>query len=134
MEQAIQVLFAVIAIGIGIIAVYNIISANSDSMLENYNDLSLEMLAEKGKVACNVNTFGSNTAIIEAVSGSLFFGKEKKICYTYNNKTRCQPVSCNVSYHVFLNLTDPFIIKTYDTHRFRCTLSKAGNITINCTG
>ncbi len=142
MDQAIQVLIAVIAISVGILVIYQVIGLSNETKNTAYNDNALEILMDRANFACNINTFGGQIAIIEPTSGTIFYTKEHKVCYSYDENTgdnetdrvRCKPISCSVVNATILNLTGEFAKKAYVNHRFKCNIVNEGNLTINCTG
>ena len=81
MDQAVQILIAVIALSIGILVIYQVIELSNETKNMSYNDNALEILSDRSNFACNINTFGGQIAIIEPTSRTVFYTKTNMLLF-----------------------------------------------------
>lgn len=134
MDEVVQILFVVIAVGIAILAIQRLATNSNDALKTTADDQAISMLKDKCDYACSMGPFDSQIAVIEPSSGTLIYTKANKICYNFQNNVRCQLCSCNLTQRTVLNLTSRLARMTYESHRFKCTVARTQNISINCTG
>lgn len=133
MEQAIKVVFAVIAIAIAVVSIQKMMSTGSDVIKEQKNDQALNILKQNCDYTCTMNPHDSQVAMIQVSSGTLLYAEGRRICYN-SSRFRCQLCACNLTTKIILNLTTDFALEAFDTHKYKCHIYRDANVTINCSG
>jgi ethanolamine utilization cobalamin adenosyltransferase len=140
MEEAVELIFGLVAVGLLLFGVSYMISMNHENSKASLNDRAITTLNDECTSACNERGDNSKIAMIELASDSLLFTKDNRVCYRAGLETmRCRICPCNVTVKDILDLTGEDV-EDDGPFRYKCQITKIqdletlrSNITINCT-
>ena len=135
MENAVWIIFGIIALFLGIGILMQIAASNSNSNKIKANENALGKFGQWCDYVCNSDTGTKLTKEIEISSGATVSGLGKSICIDFKDWHNCYQCACDVNAFQ-LNLNSEEIIQMYNTHVFRCSFEKApkGVVSIECKG
>ncbi|MFH0955249.1 MAG: hypothetical protein V1777_04040 [Candidatus Micrarchaeota archaeon] len=145
MEQTVWLYFGVIAVLIGLLAVTQLISFNTERDKQMTMESSLNQLANFCDFTClsDVNQFLSQS--VPLASGSSVYSTDlNALCYSYSQKQQCRQCKCPIwdsnsfpatRKNFRMDLTSETIRSLYSTHTFSCSfLRQREGVTLACTG
>ena len=145
MEQAVEVFFAIIAIGIAIGAIVAIYSySKEDIRLGSMGD-SLGVMRYKCDAACASVPGTSVGANVEIPSGVKLYTSGKKICTKFTDKkgaeqAKCEICACDMVERPetapVLDLTGELAQKVIESHSYFCEFEKMSDskVGMSCSG
>ncbi|MCF7862141.1 hypothetical protein K9M79_07935 [Candidatus Woesearchaeota archaeon] len=137
MDEAVQVMFGVIAIGIVVVSISGYVIVSRDSLKTQMNDLAISSLKSKCDIECTKGMFDAQIAGIKVSQGTYIYTKDNKICYNIHDTSknlstiRCQICKCTVYDGLVLNFTGK--LEGMSTRDYDCMIEKFENITISCS-
>ncbi|MCD6399418.1 hypothetical protein J7L85_01355 [candidate division WOR-3 bacterium] len=135
MENAVWIIFGIIALFLGIGILMQIVAGSSDNDKIKTNENSLGKLGQWCDYVCNSDTGTKLTKEIEFSSGTVISARKKSICMDFKDWHNCYQCACDVNAFE-LNLNREEILQMYSTHVFKCSFEKApkGVVVIGCKG
>jgi hypothetical protein len=135
MENAVWVIFGIIALFLGIGILLQIMAGSSDDSKIKVNANALGKFAQWCDYVCNSDVETMLAKDIEISSGAIVSAQGKSICIEFKHWRDCSYCNCDVN-ALHLDLNKREILQMYDTHIFKCNFEKAsqGVVSIECKG
>jgi len=141
MEEAVQVLFGLIAVGLLVTGVVSMLNVSRENSKARINDQAIAILNDECIKSCEEKGVNSKIGFIKVASGSVIFTRNNKVCYEFGeDRMRCQVCPCNVTVKTILNISNESFVKAAESFNYKCQVTKLQNMTtlrmnisINCT-
>ncbi|MEM4268418.1 MAG: hypothetical protein QXK37_06345 [Candidatus Woesearchaeota archaeon] len=141
MEEAVWIVFGVIAVIIGLVIVANIIVTNKDEIKLQDVTESFEKIKQKCDFVCNSPLETYLSVEVELPSGLLIYASGQRICGNVNisaehsNDTICVLCMCPVVMRTPLNLQTELARKSFSVHKYYCYFERMDNeVAMECKG
>ena len=145
MEQAVQVFFAIIAIGIAIGAIVSIYDYSREDVRMGSLSNSLGVMRYKCDAACASVPGSSTGANVDVPSGTILYTSGKKICSSFvdkkgNKNVKCEICGCDLvekpESSPVLDLSSELAQQVIDSYNYFCEFEKKDDSTVDmgCSG
>jgi hypothetical protein len=133
MEQLMHIIVAVVCVIIGIAAIINVNANFQHTAKIDQSKQALDKFIFECDQMCSSNSFQEVTMTVRVPTGSIFYIKNNKVCYRFEEIVKCNHCNCDTQEGVLLNLSDNIAKSAFSSIDIKCNIKKENKIIITCS-